>query len=142
MIMVNQNILILRPKFNICWAIFIMLFLTFNTSGLTMNKLILALLTVGAIATAAIPANADEIGNVQTSDQNSVITGTGNVTNQRVDQRGQVNRKVNRSGDGVPGDSANIQDARQNSDVLGDGNLTNQQTRQGYKEKRTVRERQ
>jgi len=107
-----------------------------------MNKLILALLTVGAIATAAIPANADEIGNVQTSDQNSVITGTGNVTNQRVDQRGQVNRKVNRSGDGVAGDSANIQDARQNSDVLGDGNLTNQQTRQGYKEKRTLRERQ
>ena len=107
-----------------------------------MNKLILALLTVGAIATAAIPANADEIGNVQTSDQNSVITGTGNVTNQRVDQRGQVNLKVNRSGDGVPGDSANIQDARQNSDVLGDGNLSNKQTRQGYKEKRTVRERQ
>ena len=107
-----------------------------------MNKLILALLTVGAIATAAIPANADEIGNVQTSDQNSVITDTGNVTNQRDDKRGQVNRKVNRSGDGVPGDSANIQDARQNSDVLGDGNLTNQQTRQGYKEKRTLRERQ
>ena len=137
-----------------------------------MNKLILALLTVGAIATAAIPANADEIGNVQTSDQNSVITGTGNVTNQRVDQRGQVNRKVDRSVPGdsaniqdacqnsasqskdqrgqvnrkvdrsVPGDSANIQDACQNSDVLGDGNLTNQQTRQGYKEKRTLRERQ
>ena len=107
-----------------------------------MNKLILALLTVGAIATAAIPANADEIGNVQTSDQNSVITGTDNVTNQWVDQRGQVNRKANRSGDGVPGDSANIQDARQNSDVLGDGNLTNQQTRQGYKEKRTPRDRQ
>lgn len=107
-----------------------------------MNKLILSLLTVGAIATAAIPANADEIGNVQTSDQNSVITGTDNVTNQRVDQRGQVNRKANRSGDGVPGDSANIQDARQNSDVLGDGNLTNQQTRQGYKEKRTPRDRQ
>ena len=104
-----------------------------------MNKLILALLTVGAIATAAIPANADEIGNVQTSDQNSVITGTGNVTNQRDDQRGQVNRKVDRS---VPGDSANIQDACQNSDVLGDGNLSNQQTRQGYKEKRTLRERQ
>ena len=104
-----------------------------------MNKLILALLTVGAIATAAIPANADEIGNVQTSDQNSVITGSDNVTNQRVDQRGQVNRKVDRS---VPGDSANIQDACQNSDVLGDGNLSNQQTRQGYKEKRTLRERQ
>ncbi|MFN5594351.1 MAG: hypothetical protein ACK482_13055 [Aphanizomenon sp.] len=102
-----------------------------------MNKLILALLTVGAIATAAIPANADEIGNVQTSDQNSVITGTGNVTNQRVDQRGQVNRKVNRSGDGVPGDSANIQDARQNSDVLGEGNLTQQRTRQEYKENRS-----
>jgi len=33
MIMVNQNILILRPKFNIFWAIFIRLFLTFNTSG-------------------------------------------------------------------------------------------------------------
>jgi hypothetical protein len=34
MIMVNQNILILRPKFNIFWAIFIRLFLTFNTSGI------------------------------------------------------------------------------------------------------------
>jgi len=34
MIMVNQNILILRPKFNIFWAIFIRLFLTFNTSAL------------------------------------------------------------------------------------------------------------
>jgi hypothetical protein len=34
MIMVNQNILILRPKFNIFWAIFIRLFLTFNTSDL------------------------------------------------------------------------------------------------------------
>ncbi|OBQ22451.1 MAG: hypothetical protein AN483_16860 [Aphanizomenon flos-aquae MDT14a] len=33
MIMVNQNILILRPKFNIFWAIFIRLFLTFNTSA-------------------------------------------------------------------------------------------------------------
>ncbi|MFM7363095.1 MAG: hypothetical protein ACKO11_01065, partial [Cuspidothrix sp.] len=32
-IMVNQNILILRPKFNIFWAIFIKIFLTFNTSG-------------------------------------------------------------------------------------------------------------
>jgi len=34
MIMVNQNILILRPKFNIFLAIFIRLFLTFNTSAL------------------------------------------------------------------------------------------------------------
>ncbi|MFM7559792.1 glycosyltransferase, partial [Cylindrospermopsis raciborskii] len=32
-IMVNQNILILRPKFNIFWAIFIKIFLTFNTSA-------------------------------------------------------------------------------------------------------------
>ncbi|OBQ23718.1 MAG: hypothetical protein AN488_04895 [Anabaena sp. WA113] len=39
MIMVNQNILILRPKFNIFWAIFIRLFLTFNTSGV-INKTI------------------------------------------------------------------------------------------------------
>jgi hypothetical protein len=38
MIMVNQNILILRPKFNIFWAIFIRLFLTFNTSVLTHDK--------------------------------------------------------------------------------------------------------
>ncbi|WP_206754059.1 hypothetical protein, partial [Aphanizomenon flos-aquae] len=37
MIMVNQNILILRPKFNIFLAIFIRLFLTFNTSG-TIDK--------------------------------------------------------------------------------------------------------
>jgi hypothetical protein len=36
--MVNQNILILRPKFNIFWAIFIRLFLTFNTSGLNVNS--------------------------------------------------------------------------------------------------------
>jgi indole-3-glycerol phosphate synthase len=40
MIMVNQNILILRPKFNIFWAIFIRLFLTFNTSDLGMNAVI------------------------------------------------------------------------------------------------------
>jgi hypothetical protein len=33
MIMVNQNILILRPKFNIFWVIFIRIFLTFNTSA-------------------------------------------------------------------------------------------------------------
>ncbi|OBQ14944.1 MAG: hypothetical protein AN488_21245, partial [Anabaena sp. WA113] len=39
MIMVNQNILILRPKFNIFWAIFIRLFLTFNTSGEKENQL-------------------------------------------------------------------------------------------------------
>ena len=32
MIMINQNILILRPKFNVFWAIFIRIFLTFNTS--------------------------------------------------------------------------------------------------------------
>jgi indole-3-glycerol phosphate synthase len=38
--MVNQNILILRPKFNIFWAIFIRLFLTFNTSDLGMNAVI------------------------------------------------------------------------------------------------------
>lgn len=102
-----------------------------------MNKLILALLTVGAIATAAIPANADDIGNVQTSDQNSVITGTGNYTNQTVKQRGQVNQRVNRRESGVPGDSANIQDARQNSDVLGDGNLIQQRTNQEYRENRS-----
>jgi hypothetical protein len=35
--MVNQNILILRPKFNIFWAIFIRLFLTFNTSAIELN---------------------------------------------------------------------------------------------------------
>ncbi|WP_242031802.1 transposase, partial [Aphanizomenon flos-aquae] len=38
MIMVNQNILILRPKFNIFLAIFIRLFLTFNTSGSKTNQ--------------------------------------------------------------------------------------------------------
>jgi hypothetical protein len=37
--MVNQNILILRPKFNIFWAIFIRLFLTFNTSAEHHRKL-------------------------------------------------------------------------------------------------------
>ncbi|MFO0140419.1 MAG: hypothetical protein ACK513_03230 [Aphanizomenon sp.] len=102
-----------------------------------MNKLILALLTVGAIAIAAIPANADETGSAQTSEQNSVITGSGNVINQKVDQRGQINRRVNRRESGVAGDSANIQDARQNSDVLGEGNLTQQRTRQEYKENRS-----
>jgi len=40
MIMVNQNILILRPKFNIFWAIFIRLFLTFNTSGISIPLII------------------------------------------------------------------------------------------------------
>ena len=107
---------------------------------LTMNKLIFALLTVGAIATAAVPANAQNIGNVQTSDQNSVITGNDNVTNQRVNQTGEINQRNNRrnpADSGVPGDSANIQTTGQNSDVLGDGNLTNQRTTQKYKENRT-----
>jgi NAD(P)-dependent dehydrogenase (short-subunit alcohol dehydrogenase family) len=48
MIMVNQNILILRPKFNIFWAIFIRLFLTFNTSGSDItNKLATNLIAKG-----------------------------------------------------------------------------------------------
>ncbi|MFM6517074.1 MAG: hypothetical protein ACKPIC_10815 [Microcystis panniformis] len=99
-----------------------------------MNKLILALLTVGAIATAAVPANAQDVGNVQTSDQNSVITGSGNYTRQQVNQRGQVNQRVNRRDSG---DSANIQDARQSSDVLGEGNVTEQKSNQEYRENRT-----
>jgi hypothetical protein len=106
---------------------------------LTMNKLILALLTVGAIATAAVPANAQDIGNVQTSDQNSVITGSGNYTNQNVNQKSNIRREG--QGRQVPGDSANIQDARQNADVLGEGNVTVQDTKQQYREdqKRTGR---
>jgi len=44
MIMVNQNILILRPKFNIFWAIFIRLFLTFNTSVCNDNNMCVELL--------------------------------------------------------------------------------------------------
>ena len=103
-----------------------------------MNKFILALLTVSAIATAAVPANAGDIGNVQTSDQNSVITGSGNYTNQRVNQRGQVNQRVKRR---ESGDSANIQDARQSSDVLGEGNVTEQKSNQEYRETRTQGER-
>lgn len=100
---------------------------------LTMNKLIFALLTVGAIATAAVPANAQDVGNVQTSDQTSVITGNGNVTNQRVNQTGNIRR--NSEGREVSGDTANIQDARQNADVLGDSNTTRQVTNQNYEEK-------
>jgi len=100
---------------------------------LTMNKLIFALLTVGAIATAAVPANAQDVGNVQTSDQTSVITGNDNVTNQRVNQTGNIRR--NSEGREVSGDTANIQDARQNADVLGDSNTTRQVTNQKYGEK-------
>jgi hypothetical protein len=108
---------------------------------LTMNKLILALLTVGAIATAAVPANAQDIGNVQTSDQNSVITGSGNYTNQNVNQKSNIRREG--QGRQVPGDSANIQDARQNADVLGEGNVTVQDTKQRYEEKqRRTRQKQ
>ena len=102
----------------------------------TMNKLILALLTVGAIATAAIPANAEE--------------SLSNITNQRVDQRGTVERKVKNSD--VPGDvdltnqqtkqGYTVERKVKNSDVPGDVDLTNQQTRQGYTEKRSLRERQ
>lgn len=103
---------------------------------LTMNKLILALLTVGAIATAAVPANAQDIGNVQTSDQNSVITGSGNYTNQNVKQTGNI-RRESQGRNQVPGDSANIQDARQNADVLGDSNVTEQNSNQQYRENRT-----
>ena len=100
---------------------------------LTMNKLIFALLTVGAIATAAVPANAQNIGNVQTSDQNSVITGSGNYTNQNVNQKANI-RRESQGRNQVPGDSANIQDARQNADVLGEGNVTVQDTKQQYRE--------
>lgn len=108
---------------------------------LTMNKLILALLTVGAIATAAVPANAQDIGNVQTSDQNSVITGSGNYTNQNVNQKSNIRREG--QGRQVPGDSANIQNARQNADVLGEGNVTVQDTKQRYEEKqRRTRQKQ
>jgi hypothetical protein len=99
-----------------------------------MNKFILALLTVSAIATAAVPANAGDIGNVQTSDQNSVITGSGNYTNQRVNQRGQVNQRVHK---GDSQDSANIQNANQSSDVYGNGNVTEQKSNQQYRENRT-----
>ncbi|MDB9492199.1 hypothetical protein PN478_16965 [Dolichospermum circinale CS-534/05] len=107
-----------------------------------MNKLIFALLTVGAVATAAIPANAQNIGNVQTSDQNSVVTGSGNTTIQNVNQRGTI-RREGKGRNEVSGDSANIQDARQNADVLGEGNLTVQDTTQQYREtqKRTRQER-
>ena len=106
-----------------------------------MSKLIFALLTVGAIATAAVPANAQNIGNVQTSDQNSVITGTGNYTNQNTNQTGNI-RRESRGRNEVSGDTANIQDARQNADVLGDGNVTVQDTKQQYREtqKRNRRE--
>ncbi|MEY3403986.1 MAG: hypothetical protein RLZZ86_3608 [Cyanobacteriota bacterium] len=108
---------------------------------LTMNKLILALLTVGAIATAAVPANAQDIGNVQTSDQTSVITGSGNYTNQNVNQKSNIRREG--QGRQVPGDSANIQNARQNADVLGEGNVTVQDTKQRYEEKqRRTRQKQ
>ncbi|MEY2914584.1 MAG: hypothetical protein RLZZ184_3893 [Cyanobacteriota bacterium] len=109
---------------------------------LSMNKLILALLTVGAVATAAIPANAQNIGNVQRSDQNSVITGNDNYTNQNTNQTGNV-RRESRGRNEVSGDSANIQDARQDADVLGSGNVTVQDTKQQYREtqKRTRQER-
>jgi hypothetical protein len=95
-----------------------------------MNKFILGLLAFGAIGLAAVPANAGygDSGNVQTTDQTSIITGDRNYTNQRINQSGQISR------DRARGDSANIQDGRQHSDILGNDNVSKQRSTQVYQE--------
>jgi hypothetical protein len=95
-----------------------------------MNKFILGLLAFGAIASAAIPANAGsgDSGNSQGSEQTSIITGNGGYTNQKINQNGQMIR------DRARGDSANIQEARQLCDVVGNENVCKQRATQSYQE--------
>ncbi|MBD2296939.1 hypothetical protein H6G06_26555 [Anabaena sphaerica FACHB-251] len=95
-----------------------------------MNKLIFCLLTVSAIASAAVPANAGsgDSANIQTSEQTSIITGDRNYTNQRINQSGQIIRSRSRGGSG------NVQDARQLSDIVGNDNVSKQRSSQVYQE--------
>ena len=86
---------------------------------------------IGLLATAAVfglniaPASAVDgnDGVVQTQTQESIITGDGNATYQRSEQR-STNVRAGRAGFG--GDSATIQDSRQVSDVFGSGNFSEQ----------------
>ncbi|MEO0946768.1 MAG: hypothetical protein AAFY11_01200 [Cyanobacteria bacterium J06641_5] len=86
---------------------------------------------IGLLATAAVfglniaPASAVDgnDGVVQTQTQESIITGNGNATYQRSEQR---STNVRRGRGGFGGDSAIIQDSSQVSDVFGDRNFSEQ----------------
>ncbi|MDM3846913.1 MAG: hypothetical protein PT116_18235 [Aphanizomenon gracile PMC638.10] len=96
-----------------------------------MNKLILALLSVTTIASAAVPANAQNTGVSQTSEQSNITTGNYNTTTQRTSQT--ITKEKRRGERGA--NTAIIQNSRQISDTAGDGNTSVQQGRQTYEQK-------
>jgi hypothetical protein len=91
-----------------------------------MNKLILALLTVTTLASAAVPANAQNTGVSQTSEQIAVTTGSNNTTTQVTKQTSITGKRRG----GREANTATIQGSRQISDTLGDNNTGKQITTQ------------
>ena len=91
-----------------------------------MIKIVTALLTVGTLATAAIPAQAVEDNNViQDSQSTTIVTGNGNRTVQTTDQFVYQHRQ-NRGA----GSNGIVQAADQYSDTYGNDNDTRMQTTQ------------
>ena len=73
----------------------------------------------------SLPAHAGEggaTGTVIDNQQGAVVTGDGNVTNQRI--KNKVNNR--QSGSGTGGDTGTSLTNGQSADVLGNGNHTNQ----------------
>jgi ADP-ribosylglycohydrolase len=95
-----------------------------------MNKLILALLTVSAIASAAVPANAQNTGNSSVINQESRLEGNGNRSTQQAIQSGLREHYRN------SGDFANIQEINQFCDAYGNRNECVQQAIQDFQERR------
>ena len=96
-----------------------------------MNKLILALLSVTTIASAAVPANAQNTGVSQTSEQYNITTGNYNTTKQGTSQTITKGKRRGERG----ANTAIIQNSRQISDTAGDGNTSVQRGRQTYEQK-------
>ncbi|MDP5338187.1 MAG: hypothetical protein NWQ28_06390 [Nodularia sp. (in: cyanobacteria)] len=84
-----------------------------------MNKFIIGLFTLSAIALASTPANArpNHVDNAQIINQRSVTTGN---HNRSINNAGQNNLNVNKN---AGGNSANGQAIGQECDSFGDGNV-------------------
>ncbi|ERN41042.1 hypothetical protein KR51_00022990 [Rubidibacter lacunae KORDI 51-2] len=102
-----------------------------------MKKLALGLMTLATVGLTATPALAGggDSGTVQTTTQESIVTGDGNTTYQRSEQIQQSVR------DRSSGDSAVIQDAYQSCDVYGNSSTCVQEQRQIDRRARTSRKR-
>jgi hypothetical protein len=81
-------------------------------------------------------SNGGDVGTVQNSNQTSIITGDGNVTN-------QSSQQINRMGigNGSSGDAVSVQESDQYCDILGNDNACNQRSRQKNTVNRSYRNR-